>query len=220
MVITGNRSTETSYITFSVSRSYREEKNSPLAIFYLVQISSDALKYLESLLETMSPFTTQWENELRKINHTLSNLPITSLCLAIASTYLGMVSTNDQRLLMAEWQKVVRRDEIVELLTDDFIRQISEENLSNENEMNQWSKKLGLEDMVSRSTLLNARTCLRFGQKCWPLLLDPFSEQAEAYVRLMENNYETRENSRPTQFNESDGKIVVVSGDSEIIGEW
>jgi len=36
----------------------------------------------------------------------------------------------------------------------------------------------------------------------------------------MENNYETRENSRPTQFHESDGKIVVVSGDSEIIGEW
>ena len=77
----------------------------------------------------MSPFTAQWEKELHKIDHTLSNLSITSLCLAIVSTYLGMVSPNDQKELATEWQKVVRSD-IVDLLTGEFLRELSEEYLS------------------------------------------------------------------------------------------
>ena len=74
--------------------------------------------------------------------------------------------------------------------------------------------------MASRATLLNIRTCQRFGLKCWPLLLDPFGDQAEKYVRLIEKgNWETTtENAQPVDFKDSNGKIVVVNGDDKMLG--
>eukprot|EP00111_Clytia_hemisphaerica_P005633 TCONS_00016358-protein len=175
------------------------------------QISKDALKYIETLLNTMSPFTDHWESEVQTIHETQENLSTNALTLAISSIYLGMVPSNEQQNLKTKWRQELSKDSI-DFLDDKSIRTLLETYLTSEREQYKWTKIVDPVDQTLSTTLLLSRMCMNYGSRCWPLFLDPF-DHSEDWVKMMERSYEEQENVKRIMYDDTNERVMVVYGD-------
>ena len=163
----------------------------------------------------MSPFTTEWENEMNLLQEKLYKLPIAALTLAIHTIFSGVVPSNDLSSMKAKWQDLLQ-DEI-EIPSKENLRELLLKHLTGSREQNYWSKSIDVgEDMATFTTLFNIRIAARFGVECWPLLIDPLSN-GEEWIKMIHRNYgDDSVNTVP--HDDTDERTMILNGDDQNLG--
>ena len=162
----------------------------------------------------MSPFTTQWEQEVQQIQTKLHKLSETVLATAVHAIYSGIVPSNQLLSLKSKWRTLLREEAAkIELPEDENIFDLLMEHLTVSREQNHWTKMVDAQDVVTFTTLFNIRITSRFGQDCWPFLLDPFGN-AEDWIKLIHRNY----NNNEEVYNDIEKRTVILNGDDSDLG--
>ena len=163
----------------------------------------------------MSPFTTEWKNEMNSLQEKLNKLPITALTLAIHSIYSGVVPSNDLSPMKTKWQDLLE-DEI-EIPSKENLRELLLKHLSGSREQNYWAKTIDVnEDMATFTTLFNIRIAAKFGVECWLLLLDPLGN-GEDWIKMIHRNY-SGDSINTLPYDDTDERTMILNGDDEDLG--
>ena len=130
----------------------------------------------------MSIFTDEWSQKIAIIQSKLSSAIHESMLVAASVVYSAILSYTQQQQLITEWNSLVNSLQPFPSLDELFV-----DILSSQKEQDNWMKVIQSKHVSVMNNILRLRCVTFLGEKCWPLVIDPY-DQSEELVKLIEDD--------------------------------